>query len=90
MDDRGKMILVLLFITFALFLSRTGTFIYDTSDAYFHAVGGLFTYDFLDWWLGNPTISFSNIMNLIVNYQAQYKFLGGIIYYPPLQSVLIG
>ncbi|MCK5476377.1 MAG: glycosyltransferase family 39 protein [Candidatus Aenigmarchaeota archaeon] len=80
---------ILIFACLFLLLTRLGTFIYDISDAYFHVSGGLFTYDIIKWWFENPSLNIEIIMNFIVNYQAQYKFLGGITYYPPLQSIFI-
>jgi hypothetical protein len=90
MELREEHILVIVLTGLLLLFmaSKIGVFCFG-NDGYFHASGGLFFYDVFKWWVSNPTFSFEEITAYIINYQAQFKFFGGISYYPPLQSVVI-
>ena len=88
LKDKHIMGVLLIGILLLLMLSKIGMFCFG-SDGDFHALAGFFFYDIIRWWISNPTISMDRIMEFVINYQAQFKFFGGISYYPPLHSFVI-
>jgi 4-amino-4-deoxy-L-arabinose transferase-like glycosyltransferase len=85
-------LLALVFIVIgALFLyNKIDVFMSAESDGYFHELGGFFVYDFARWWIAFPTFSVKSMMSFISDYQAHYKFLGGLTHYQPFQSLFVG
>ena len=88
LKDKHVMGVLLIGVLLLLMLTKTGVFCFG-NDGDFHALAGFFLYDVIKWWVSSPTFSMDRIMEFVINYQAQFKFFGGISYYPPLHSLVI-
>jgi 4-amino-4-deoxy-L-arabinose transferase-like glycosyltransferase len=89
--DEWVLLTILFIVIGALFLyNKIDVFMSAECDGYFHALGGYFVYDFARWWIASPTFSMKSIMSFILDYEARYKFLGGLTHYQPFQSLLVG
>jgi len=88
-DKKLAMLLFFIAIICIFIANNADVFISAESDGYFHALGAYFFDDIAKWWFSHPTLSLEAVKSFVHDYELQYKFFGGISYYPPLQSVLV-
>lgn len=86
LDEKQILLLILILIAIPTLAGALTTGIGWDEAA--HANSALFTYNFIKYWISNPTFSFQKIMEFAVEYHSHYKFFTAFAVYPPLDMII--